>query len=134
MESLDTMTATLPAEFVANGRNLAGEKEIIHAYILIADNKETARAVCYMGKSRNASVVYGSVWLSSSPGAPGCAGHGKAGGYGYHKCSAAIDQAFASAGVKLSQDISGRGESAIRAALEAVGRTQGHTSMNIVEI
>jgi hypothetical protein len=51
----------------------------------------------------------------------GCGG-GKAGGYGYHKPSAALAAALAAAGVKLSDPIDGLGESAEDAALLAIAR------------
>lgn len=50
------------------------------------------------------------------------AGSGKAGGYGYHKESAALAEAIKAAGIKLDRDISGRGSEAMREAMEAIGR------------
>jgi hypothetical protein len=49
-------------------------------------------------------------------------GAGKAGGYGYHKESAALAYALDDAGIALTEDIGGRGDSATRDALEAVAR------------
>lgn len=49
-------------------------------------------------------------------------GSGRAGGYGYHRPSAAAAEALSRAGVKLSEDIGGRGDQAIRDAVEAVGK------------
>lgn len=49
-----------------------------------------------------------------------CRGCGKAGGYGYHKASAAMEEALEDAGFILSESISGVGETAMRAALQAI--------------
>ena len=49
-------------------------------------------------------------------------GSGSAGGYGYHRPSAAAQEAFEKAGVTLSEDINGRGDSAIREAVEALAK------------
>ena len=56
--------------------------------------------------------VMGSGWSNGS---------GSAGGYGYDKGSAAAATAIRSAGVQLSEDIDGRGASAVREAVKAVG-------------
>ena len=48
-----------------------------------------------------------------------CRGYGKAGGYGYHKPSAAAQEAFKAAGITLAEDIGGLGDSAIEDALRA---------------
>lgn len=47
-------------------------------------------------------------------------GSGKAGGYGYHKPSAAADEALNSAGIILENSISGAGDDAIREALREI--------------
>ncbi len=49
-------------------------------------------------------------------------GSGSAGGYGYHRPSAAAAEAIANAGFKLDQDISGVGESAMQEALLAIAK------------
>lgn len=52
-----------------------------------------------MGRSRNASTVYASIWVHAN--GHYLAGHGNAGGYGYHKESAAFQDAITSAGIQL---------------------------------
>ena len=49
-------------------------------------------------------------------------GYGKAGGYGYCKASAAMADAIDHAGIKLSESIAGRGDTAIRDAALAIGK------------
>lgn len=69
-----------------------------------------ADARLYMGRSSRSSVVYCSVWLSNSgavyameTGAESidASGRGDAGGWGYHKQSAALGSALSAAGVEL---------------------------------
>jgi hypothetical protein len=110
-----------------NGRNMGQTKEQIDGYTLVVCIDEQIVAPVdvriYMGRSASASVVYASVWLRYEN--IQCSGHGKAGGHGYHKASAAVSAALASAGVKLSVDIDGCGDSAIVEAIEAVGVAMG---------
>ena len=49
-------------------------------------------------------------------------GSGTAGGYGYHRGSAAACEAIYNAGIELDEDISGRGDSSIVEAVEAIAR------------
>lgn len=65
-----------------------------------------------------ASVAYCVVWVRDIA----TAGCGKAGGYGYHKESAALADAFGDIGVTLDGHIGGRGNSAMTDAIEAVAR------------
>jgi hypothetical protein len=47
-------------------------------------------------------------------------GSGYAGGWGYHRASAAAAEAISAAGIELSEDIDGRGDEAICAAVMAI--------------
>lgn len=58
--------------------------------------KEVITARFYMGRSSQASVVYCCLWVSGV-----CSGYGTASGYGYHKESAALQEAIHSAGIEL---------------------------------
>lgn len=60
-------------------------------------------------------------------------GGAMAGGYGYHRPSAALESALEKAGVKLSQSISGCGESAMESALLAIARTMGHRKAQVIK-
>lgn len=74
----------------------------------------------------SAYTVYCVVWFHGyrigSASARGC---GKAGGYGYHKPSAALDSALKDAGFSLSADIHGVGDSAMESALQAIAEHVG---------
>lgn len=66
------------------------------------------------------STVYCVVWVHAEPHhGTGC---GKAGGYGYHKESAALAAAMSDLGVTMSESISGRGDYAAREAVEALAK------------
>lgn len=108
------------------GKNYAGEKETVSSYNVIAVVKgrpvDVITCRVYMGRSRNSSTVYATVWLHGKE--YHASGSGQAGGYGYHKESAAVDTALRMAGVKLSRSIHGTGET--REALEATARALGY--------
>lgn len=52
-------------------------------------------------------------------------GTGKAGGYGYDKASAAVQEAYTAAGYQLQRSIDGAGEEAIIGALLAIAEYHG---------
>lgn len=132
-----------------NGENLYGSKEQVAAYQAIAYSRgkffEPVVIRCWMGRSAQASTVYASIWVNTKDGRY-TSGRGSAGGYGYHKESAAIDAAIASAGIHLfgavfpsdnprekkRRHIDGVGETAIRAAIEAITRAAGYRNFTIV--
>lgn len=60
-------------------------------------------------------------------------GSGSAGGYGYHKSSAAAESAFRDAGVEFDAGIGGAGNSAIRSAIMAVCAQLGFPACHLVE-
>lgn len=60
-------------------------------------------------------------------------GSGSAGGYGYHRPSAALAEAVRNAGFTLDECISGRGESAMREALLAIAAAVGVKKPALVE-
>ena len=60
-------------------------------------------------------------------------GSGSAGGYGYHRPSAALGEAITNAGFTLSRCISGAGESAMREAMLAVALAAGIKNPGLIE-
>lgn len=134
----------------SNAKNYSQEKEIVSRYLVI--DKKTEKVIvdcrCYMGRSSNSSQVYASIWINSIEPlhepldgfTTYTSGHGVAGGYGYHKESAAIGDAISSAGFALfgsasgygdkpdfkkTCNIAGVGESAIKSALLAIAYACG---------
>lgn len=106
------------------------ESGFLGAYILLtppdADAPFEPIAQCaaeiriYGTQARN----YAAAWIHAK-GVYACGG-GMAGGYGYHRSSAAVASALKDAGVNLSQPIGGVGESAIEGALYAIGVALGY--------
>ena len=78
------------------------------------------------------STVYCCIWINGKK--HSASGSGKAGGYGYHKPSAALQTAIETAGFKLSEDINGRGDSAMYDAIESLAKTvTGLRKLHIVK-
>ena len=146
-----SMKAILPindSEY-QNGKNYGDTKEKVSQWLVI--DKKTERTIIdcrvYMGRSVNSSQVYASVWIMGNN--YYIAGTGVAGGYGYHKASAAIASALSSAGIKLfghaymptsekpdfkrHADIGGVGESACRMAFNVIAYALGYHDIIMVE-
>ena len=132
----DVNPAVLPrAENAGNGARMMSDKEQIASYQVVAirngqfENPVTVRAC--MGRSKQASAIYASIWVRAADGR--CiAGHGHAGGYGYHKLSAAISDAVHNAGIK-QHDFGGCGDHAIDVALGAITRAAGYRKFYIAK-
>lgn len=128
------MKAILPTKPVLNGKNYSVDKELHQAFSVVVSTKDglsdvvTARV--YYSRARSASVAYVSIWATGR--GIHCAGHGTAGGYGYHRNSAALAHAITSAGIRLDSDISGAGTGAMRDALTAIARAMGFKSRLLV--
>lgn len=91
------------------------EKHFYQEYALIDLDKK--RAVAILRVYATNKMSYACLWLHF------CAdtrGSGKAGGYGYHRPSAACARAFQSTGIELQHSIAGVGDSAIMGAMEAL--------------
>ena len=101
----------------ANHRKDDKFSQEIDGFVLLPDNK-IKNAVClrfYETQSRTYACLWGFGNNEQYP-----AGSGWAGGYGYHKGSAAADTAFRAAHVTLSEPIDGRGYEAVQEAVEAL--------------
>jgi hypothetical protein len=148
------MKAKLTKNNISNGKNLGSVKETIEEMKLVCFKKgkftEPIVVRLYMGRSASASVVYCSLWVHDlQKGVFYISGHGSAGGYGYHKESAAMQEALDSAGIELygsayvsgtektyrgepvdykkKARINGRGDSSMREAILAIGEALGYT-------
>lgn len=89
--------------------------------IAVLDPK-TGQAILTARIYHPGSVAYCSLWVSSRNNGTYGRGQGKAGGYGYHKQSAALNAAIRDAGIVLSQDIGGVGETAMNEAVTAIAK------------
>ena len=122
------MKAQLTKTDCMNARNLGDKKETVKQAVLIAckagEFSEPITVRWYMSRSGDgASPVYCSLWIHCSP--YYVSGRGKAGGYGYHKASAAFQEACVSAGIELSQPVDGRGNDMVREAIIVIGEALG---------
>lgn len=126
-------SVTLTEGRFENAKNLNGEKELTDRWHLLAivdgEIRTLADVRCWMARSRNANTVYASIWVHG-PNHRG--GHGKAGGYGYCRTSAAVDAAFASAGIKVGYPFHGAGQSEIERALRALGAALGFPNATVI--
>ena len=77
------------------------------------------------------SKNYAAIWIHGQP--EDRRGTGQAGGYGYHRPSAAAAEAIKNAGIELDTDIAGVGESAIREAVMAIAKALKVKKPAIVE-
>lgn len=78
-------------------------KEVITVRIYNTDSRAYCAAWVYTGHDCKSGTAY-------------------AGGYGYHRASAAMEEALYNAGVDLGEHISGCGDSAMSRAVEAITR------------
>ena len=122
-------------------------KELVSAFSLVVrmpdgSMREAVTARCYMGRSASASVVHAVLWVRCADG-EWTSGSGSAGGYGYHKESAAIADAISSAGVTLQDldrtdrkdrwfDLSGTGTSYYPQVFEAIARAAGYRGRTLL--
>lgn len=122
------MKATLKTENMQGIRKSQRDREIAYGVTFgykaftIIYGKPVILADMRIAISKN-GTPYACFW-AYRPGGDGMwsNGSGTAGGYGYHKASAAAGKAIRAAGFSLSENIDGRGDGAIRAAVLAVGQ------------
>lgn len=122
-------------------------KELVSAYSLIVripsgELREVVTVKCYMGRSASASVVYAVLWVRCKDG-EWTSGSGSAGGWGYHKESAALADAVKSAGIELKDldrtdrpdrwfDLGGTGTSYYPQVLESIARAAGYRGRTLL--
>ena len=126
------LVVTLPTNdaYERNGRNLHDTKEMVRAFSYVKNDTEIIVVRWYMGRLSKSSVVYCSIWVNVAD--TYFSGTGQAGGYGYHKGSAAFQEACESAGISISPSISGVGENAIKDVLLEIGNLLGYPNGLIV--
>jgi hypothetical protein len=125
------MKATLPKSKVNENINIKHRREngFTKGYKLFNRKQEQIADVrIYWGSSR----CYAVIWVSHK--GYYLSGSGFAGGYGYHKESAALSEAIQSAGIKLSERISGRGSQAMEDALKSIGKAFRYRNLHLVHV
>ena len=108
------------------------EKHFSRAWSVVAYDAENKKIKTLLELSEygTASMNYACLWILSARGE----GSGMAGGYGYHRSSSAVSDAIESAGIELSADIGGVGDSAIEDALIAIGNAIAEKNPNLTAI
>ena len=122
-------------------------KELVSAYSLVVrlpsgEVREVVTVNCYMSRSASASVVYAVIWVRCKDG-EWTSGSGSAGGYGYHKESAALAGAIKSAGIKLKDmdrtdrpdrwfNLGGTGTSYYPQVFDAIARAAGYRGRTLL--
>lgn len=96
--------------------------------VITRDFDEIVDCRIYWGSTR----CYAVIWVHHK--GTVVSGSGFAGGGGYHKQSAAVSDAISSAGIELSEAISGRGTRAMEDALTAIGKSFGYRKLKLVHI
>ena len=130
------MKAIITAENVeairTSDRDRQYKNGLDHGYKAVMIQGKELESLVEIRIGSTASAAYACAWLYS-PKVKDKEGHtvkpsfwnsgsGRVGGYGYHRQSAAAESALSRAGVELSEDIGGRGNQAVRDAVEAVGK------------
>jgi len=146
---MHTMKAKFTAKELHNVKPGYDKKEVVASFnaVVCKDGEihNPVSATCYMGRSLNSSTVYCNVWIHGKVKDDwlSLSGSGQAGGYGYHRVSAAVGMALRSAGVELygtpytngeekkvnmnkKCSIHGVGDSAVEAAFKAICRAMGY--------
>lgn len=124
---METMTAILPEETEIHNIKESARKahdrqpmvQYIGAHYIEGDNLHEVVSTkvfrAFQGSVTTVILwVYGKdKWISAS---------GRAGGYGYHKGSAALQEAIDNSKIKISESINGRGDVAMEMAIEAIAK------------
>jgi hypothetical protein len=116
-----------------NARAHRKENNFLESYKLVAIYKselvEIADLRIYGTNAKN----YSCLWVHDKKNNIYCSGSGSAGGYGYHRPSAASSEAFQTAGIELSESISGRGDRAQEEALLSLAKKLGYRKTYVIK-
>lgn len=97
--------------------NYRKENHFFEEYAAVAFDGKRARQLVTLRIYETDSRSYCCFWINGLRSASGTAG-----GYGYHRASAAAQEAIYNAGIDLSDDIGGRGGHSIENAVEAIAK------------
>lgn len=104
-------------------KNVRDKQALLHQFTVLGEDENGIRekvvARLYASLRPGANKITCILWTN---GAHNANASGSASGYGYHKSSAALASAIENAGIKLSENIHGCGNDAMREALLAIAR------------
>lgn len=116
------MKATLPAiQQVHNGKIL--HKPVLQVLHVVGYKDRKLHEVITVRIWGTARGNQAGIWVHAHP--YSLSGFGTATGGGYHRPSGALHAAILNAGITLSEDIHGVGDSAMQRAIEAIARAAG---------
>lgn len=108
-------------KFLENfNRNHRKENHFMEQYTALILTKEGMREAVTLRVYGTQAMNYVCLWFNN--GDQWASGTGSAGGYGYHRPSAAAAEALKKAGVELSERIHGQGDEVIREAVKALAK------------
>lgn len=119
-------TVTLPRAHTNNA--MAQRGTLLYCASLVAGDKEQMRELIIVRVWSGSTVVRACVWVRGDTLGQRWSGSGKAGGGGYNKCSAAVDEAFRNAGIIHEREVDN-----IPRAMEAVANAMGYRKTLVVE-
>jgi len=117
MNTLKIKSVQFLENFNANHRK---ENHFMEQYTALVLTKDGMREAVTLRVYGTRAMNYVCLWFNN--GDQWASGTGSAGGYGYHRPSAAAAEAFKKAGVELSERINGQGDEIIREAVEALAK------------
>jgi hypothetical protein len=125
----------IPTDGIQAGKHRK-ENNFLESYSIIVkgkthQGKQELQEIASLRIYGTNAMNYACLWINDRGNNTYCNGSGSAGGYGYHRPSAAAAEALKTAGIKLSEDIDGRGDSAIIDALTAIAKKQGYKTFLI---
>lgn len=111
--------------------NRKEKQGLTNEYCLLVTEKGNTRPLVTVRTYNTNATSYACVWVYGGSKGVYVRGGGKASGYGYHKASAALQRALDDAGVVLSEDIGGRGETSMTDAMGAIAKALGYRKFYI---
>ncbi len=137
-EEGNTMKVTFKSQ-ESNAINYGGKKELTESLKTVAYKDGRFYIVVdarfYSGRSAGASTVYCAIWVHGDHFYT--SGRGNAGGYGYHKTSAALSDACKSAGIEIEKNgkywyFHGCGDRAMREAVSVITEALGYDTYIVI--
>lgn len=113
------MKANLENATTHDGLHKFRKEDNFTSGIAILD-RDTGRAIVDARIYHTGSRAYACIWVHGRD--IYASGGAYAGGYGYHRASAALDSAIQRAGIKMDSEIAGVGDGAMQDACEAIAR------------
>lgn len=123
------LTATITPQ--DNGRRIDGGLLSVRSVLAIKDGQVREYVRARFWRKPSGTLVHCGLWIYGDVNA---SGYGRAGGWGYDRMSAALEDALRSAGVTLYGDVYGREEKQTEAHIGGCGMMAGDDALRAVGI